>query len=371
MPDHKTTGLTADKMLARWEENKYLTAAERQRVGDFIAARAGSEELPIPMRIMSALGAMMASLAVGCFLGLTKIVDFHSTLSMLFWGAMFIANAVVVNKAAAQAGMTKGSFLAQISFCSMGIGKLMVVCGSVHPFDHSNPWDAPIALGVLTAVVWPFYRVSIDRFVSSALVLLLVLFNIQNDYDLIGMRENLMDIFFLAQMGIAGLLLTHPRVTRDFAPLSSALVLSLCVTVACCAAPHHTFDPLQYMAHPAVVNLGLTAALIVLIAWAAGTTRNLTKEPLLAAVAGSALLGCLSAPGILLSICLMILGYARSDKHLVSGGAVLMPVFLFLYYYNLDLTLMAKAGVLVCSGLVLLSGCLYMHARQIAKEILP
>ena len=48
---------------------------------------------------------------------------------------------------------------------------------------------------------------------------------------------------------------------------------------------------------------------------------------------------------------------------LVAGGLVLLPAFLGLYYYSLDLDLATKAGVLVASGLVLLAARWYLTVR--------
>ena len=60
----------------------------------------------------------------------------------------------------------------------------------------------------------------------------------------------------------------------------------------------------------------------------------------------------------------MVFGYAKHEEHLMRIGALLMPVFLFLYYYNLDISLMQKSGTLMGSGIVLLAGSLYMKHKN-------
>jgi uncharacterized membrane protein len=106
-----------------------------------------------------------------------------------------------------------------------------------------------------------------------------------------------------------------------------------------------------------------------LIGWAAGNLEKLKTEPLMLASLGAILLGIVSAPGVILSICLMVLGYAKHEKLLLLTGILLMPVFIFFYYYNLDVSLMAKSGVLVGSGVVLLVGRGYLAAKQLDREI--
>lgn len=81
------------------------------------------------------------------------------------------------------------------------------------------------------------------------------------------------------------------------------------------------------------------------------------------------MLGVISAPGILLSIGLMILGYAKHERLILLLSSILLPLFLFLYYYNLDLTLIKKSGILIANGVLILSGRIYMHYRGIDKEV--
>jgi uncharacterized membrane protein len=64
----------------------------------------------------------------------------------------------------------------------------------------------------------------------------------------------------------------------------------------------------------------------------------------------------------------MIFGYARHDRLLLVAGGLLLPIFLTFYYYNLDLTLMLKSGILIGSGLLLLAGRAYMHYRGLDRE---
>ena len=75
---------------------------------------------------------------------------------------------------------------------------------------------------------------------------------------------------------------------------------------------------------------------------------------------GAVLLAVVSAPGVLLAIGLMILGYANHERLLLVLGAVLMPAFLCLYYYNLDVSLLNKSMILTVSGVILLAGRFYM-----------
>jgi len=58
----------------------------------------------------------------------------------------------------------------------------------------------------------------------------------------------------------------------------------------------------------------------------------------------------------MLSIGLLILGYARHHSRLLLLGALLMPAFLWAYYYYLDVSLLTKSLILTGSGAILLAG---------------
>ncbi len=75
--------------------------------------------------------------------------------------------------------------------------------------------------------------------------------------------------------------------------------------------------------------------------------------PLLAAALLLALL-LFPAPGVLATLMLMLLGFAAAERSVLAVGMIGLLVYLARYYYQLDISLLAKSGVLVASGLALL-----------------
>ena len=118
-----------------------------------------------------------------------------------------------------------------------------------------------------------------------------------------------------------------------------------------------------------VLSVMFAVALIGLIGWAADGLDRLREGPLSLACLGALLLAALGQPGLLFSIILMVLGYARHDRLLLIAGALVMPVFIWAFYYHMKVTLLVKAGIMVLSGIVLLSGWAYMAARNLNKEL--
>jgi uncharacterized membrane protein len=67
------------------------------------------------------------------------------------------------------------------------------------------------------------------------------------------------------------------------------------------------------------------------------------------------LLSIITTNGILLSIGLLMLGYAKHERVLSVLGSVFLGLFLIYYYYSLPYTLDYKAAILVVSGCALLA----------------
>jgi len=91
--------------------------------------------------------------------------------------------------------------------------------------------------------------------------------------------------------------------------------------------------------------------------WAAGGLGVVrANAPLFAGLAlALAALIWLGAGGVLLALLFMLLGFSLQSGTILGLGLILFPVFLTSYYYNLNLDLLAKAGVLAGSGLILLA----------------
>lgn len=371
MPQYMTK-MNAQTLLTVLERTGHVTPQENKWLGDYIVEHNREEELPKLLRLLIGVGAALSSAFLIWFLNAADVINFNSAVQLTLWGGMFIAYAVLMARWAEGFGLVGHSFLIQSSFCSIGIGKFMFVLGCVEgaePFMRHEGWAAGIGMLVVTLVTWPFYKMTLDRFLSSAAVMCIFLFNILFDRSLGEARELVLNAFGLAQLAAVAVLFTNGRIAREYMPAGYAVLASLGATVAVFASEYKMgWGGHAFTLDPWFMNLFLSAALIGLIGWAAGDMKKLGEQALGLAAAGAALLGMVSAPGIIFAIGLMILGYARQEKLLIALGGLAMPFFLWLYYYNMDIALMQKSGVLVASGAVLLTGKLYLSARNIGRE---
>lgn len=366
------TNINAGQLLGAWQNAGMVEPSASAQLGQFIQAQQQEKELPLYLRILVGIGAFIASLCFIGFLSVSKIISFNSEAGLIFWGLIFVGAALFLAKISGDKDNTvKHSFLIQSSFCAMGVGKSLFVMGFAEMFGRDGGWGVTLATLIITAATYHVYRMSIDRFLSTLAIFTSLLINIVSERYFGTSTEVALNLFFFIQIILAAVLLTHGRIKRDYIPLAYATAFSLCITVIFFAVESkigHWRN--QQLYSLTFINAILTLSLVGLIGWAAGNLEKLKTEPLMLASLGSILLGLISAPGVILSICLMVLGYAKHEKLLLLMGILLMPVFIFLYYYNLDVSLMAKSGVLVGSGIILLAGRGYLAAKKLDREAL-
>ena len=168
------TCLNAQTVIDRLRKTGHVDDAVVKNIGDTIQKLSAERELPVYLRILSGIGALIATVCLMGFLGITGVISLKSGIECVLWGALFIANAIVLLRRAEKSGVTANSFLMQLSFCSMGVGKtlFLVAAGSADIWRHFEIWPLALTLAAVTAVTWPFYRLSIDRFLSAFGVLM-------------------------------------------------------------------------------------------------------------------------------------------------------------------------------------------------------
>jgi hypothetical protein len=364
------TAHNAERLFAEMVSKGLIDRDEQSRLETFAISRISQHELPLYMRALIGLGAIIAAFCFTGFLAAAGLIDVKQAGGLIIWGVLFIAGAILLWVASkGQDHTVAHSFFLQTSFCLMGAGKALFALGIATLFEPESEWGFTLGALLVTAATYHVYRLSIDRFLSVLAILVTLFSNLLSLRSAGEFQAIWLNAFFIAQLVAAALLMTHGRISRDYIPIAYALIASICIIVLYFATQSMIgYWASRYEFSPVIMDISLTVALIALIGWASGGFERLKSEALVVACLGAIGLGVVSAPGVLLSIGLMIFGYARHDRLLLVGGGLLLPVFLTFYYYNLDLTLMEKSGVLIGSGLLLLAGRAYMHYRGLDRE---
>lgn len=358
------TRYSAKDLLKILAQKELVEKEQEQEVVNFIAKHYKEKELPIYLQVFTFFGVFLASLCFIAFLHLFGIIDFDDRNNLILFGLIFIGIAFSLYLKVNYEHTVKESFYLKFSLVSMLIGKIMFAL-EFSAFMRDKSMGTLIGSIIITFITYPFYKVSIDRFLSSAACLLLLFININIRNVQIKQFENILFyMFFLSHLILVAFLFTYSKFKRDFIPLSYALIFSLCLTqIAHMFGTSTSLNKEIINVHQMFYNIGLMLWLVFLVHWVSKGFKNFNKEPLFIALGCIVLLGIISASNIMLAIGLMIIGYAKHENLLNIIGGFFLAVSLFGYYYSLELTLLQKSGVLLGSGILLWLVMLYMKFK--------
>ncbi len=308
-------------------------------------------QAPAPwyVRALVGLGAWVASLLLVAFMMLAEIID--SDLSALLGGLLLVAVVMVLRR---WLGRRAGAFSGQATLALGLAGQALVILG------FGAVWDSAAAAAFMAMVVsCLFFMLYPDR-VQQLISVLLFGFSLAvllEDLDL----PSAIDISTLVLGGLAFRLWVHrPRLEGGrwghfVAPAAYGLVIAvLCLLLTSLADPHEV----PSAGWPATV--GFTIGLLLLARRVRGELLQEAGKPpdpiLVVTVTALVLLGAatLQAPGVTTAIAVLILAFYRRSPMLMGLALVFLPVFALAFYYHLQISLLAKSGVLVAGGVVLL-----------------
>ncbi len=298
-------------------------------------------------------GAFLTALCIMGILHTINLVSYNNTIELFIWGLLFIVFAILFKRSAGDDKATKEySFIIQLSFAFMFIGKFYFVWGFTDLIDTDEPPYAGLLLATL--LTYNTYKMPGDRFLSTFITLMAMLISIKKAW--------IYNVFFLFQLMITGFLLTNKKLKSDYMPLAKAFVMSFAITTWWLVGnPANRYWEIGQLGNLYFIKISLVISFIMLFFTIPKDIKKIKMEPFLLASVLSILLGII--PGILLGIILMLLGYLKHEKFLISVGGIFIPICLFTFYYNLDITLMTKSIILIINGIVLILGSFYMKHK--------
>lgn len=327
-------------------EQGLLTEDDVARIDAHLQGRWATLETGAPwyIKLFIALGAWSAAICFLLFLAIAGLIEVEWP-GLLVMGLLFIAGATVLRR------MTEHLFSVQLALAVSISGHAMILVG-VYTIDY-DLWPSSLAALALCGVLYPLYRDALHRFLSCLLVpALLIGWFFDAEF-----HHGFHLIIFLEAAG-TGLLFNSHRSPRFLRPLAYALAVSLPLTLLLVIAPDEEIDTSWWPS-----GVVLTLGLLWLYVRVAGGATCPRREPMIVAIVATVFLGAVSTPGVLAALGLVVLGYARRDWLLLGLGLVFFPTFLVAYYYDLDVGLLTKSGILAASGVVLLLARWYLGFR--------
>jgi len=295
------------------------------------------------IRLMMVFGAWIASIFFLLAIFIAELVK--SAESALVMGTVWIIAAVFLRKKASQ------TFPVQLALALSVAGHIMFCYALADIFN--DVLAAVISMIVLSIVLYPLYKDVLHRFLSPLSAIAFIIFWIY-DEKLYWMFH----ILILAEIIAVAILFTNTKIKSDFRPLAYAFAVAIPTTLLLILIG----EPIRFLFRYngwlnfdwLVAKVMFSFALLWLYQWALGSLERLKQQPILFGVIATLILGFISTPGLLAALWLMILGYSLRDYILVALAIVFFPVFITIYYYNLDLTLDIKSYILMASGIIFL-----------------
>lgn len=325
---------------------------------------------PLYLRILIGIGAFITSLFIILFIAILGFSGINEKVIMLIFSLIFIGGAFAL-MALANHNLPHSlshDFFEQLSFYFMVIGKLLFVFAFSQLINLSETLGISLALLIILVMTYPIYQLSIDRFLTCLAFLFsifyLLIFQYQTDFYANDISKTLFFyLFFILQLGLVGYLLLNSRIKHSLTPIAYAIVFSLTIQLL------FLVTQTLFWGWRAKININsdmttllLCAALVALVIYLAKSNK-LSAEPIIASIIGILVLGLISASGILFVILLLLIGYRKHDRLLIVLAGLLLPLFLILYYYGLEATLLIKSSILIGSGVALLVARFYIKLR--------
>ena len=349
-----------------------------EEAGKQLAAGSVGEEVPIYLRILTLIGALIASGFFFLFLAISGILDEDG---FLILGLVFVAAAYGLLVAAKKNNPILQVFFITCSFTLLAVGKILFVIGFVEMFDDLFPlksegeiWAATLGIGLATVLTYKLFPFVLDRFISSCFFLGYfigsVIALLDSDSDLMPVAIAwIMNFFFLSYMICAGFLLLHEKVKKLYDPVAYALICSLLGLAVMQSGLMNVpkFQPvlgIEIWLPNFIAGFGL----LYLLSHAVGGFKKQMDSQAMVIAAGVILLAFFTNAGILLSILLMVFGRMNHRPLVSLIGWISLTGFLIYYYYQLDFTLETKSYVLLGSGGLLLGIRLMLNALVTRKE---
>lgn len=340
-------------VLADLNGQGLLDSSALPQVEEYLAKIATKRSELWFVKLLVAAGAWVAAICFVTCLGIADLFD-EKPWILFSWAAAFLTAATLLRR------LTRHVFPIQLALALSAAGHFFALYGASELSRGPGEVAAvAVAAIVLCLVLYPLYPDSLHRFLSSLLAA-----GCLTTWIVTEEVWPLIHVEMLAKTLAIGLVFMYRPDLRMLRPLGYAMAVSVPASLFLVLLPEDVFAAPWWPA-----NVILAAALIWLYRWIAGSWQAMRSEPLVLAVLTTLGLAGFTTPGLLAALGLMVLGYARRDNHLLGIGIAFFPVFIVVFYYEWQISLLIKSWIMAGSGAVLLAARWYLSSRRWAREM--
>jgi len=352
---------TFQELFRHPEMQKQVNLKNMQGISERLERASQIPAEPVFVRVLAGIGAWVAAF----FLVLFVYEINHKDTVAIIGGIIFLVTGIFCGR------ISRATFVQQLSLALVFAGHILVLYGVGNHVSDMCVEETDIIMSlvftqaVLCSLIYPIYANSIYRFLAPIAFFQLLMLWI-NWEEAFAWKH----VLIAAEALLAGILLFKKKIPAYLRPLAFSAAFMLPATLLSWNI-EQTIDKFEGINKALTLwpeSLFLSGSLIYSYFYLSGGLRRSTESWMVLAVAATILLGVFSTPGILVVMGLLVLGYGLDEKMLTWLAYAFLPVFLIVFYYNLNIDLAYKSWIIAGSGAILL-GVRWIAGRLMPKEV--
>lgn len=356
-----------DAIIAVLEQNSVIDAIDIPKIKTHIEQHSDVHESTTLLRLFFWMGAFLTGILLYLYLLSDDPLKNINALTKLAASlVVFIPCSIFLERMAhGKQGMGIIALL-QLSIALTLVGKYYF-CTFFHQMGNNTLLWTSMGPILITALTYPFFCQEIDRFLSPLFSLIFLFIAIITDIKTPVLRDILLILLMTIELVALITLFFHKKTTYLFIPLAYAIAIALLVQSLFSHVAGISY--FGYVHNLKTVNALIAGIALLAVIYLINREKKVLtlEQSLLIAIAVASLI-CLNVFEILLSIFVLTLGYARREAPFLWLGLTFLPLFIVMYYYEVEMTLLSKSLSLMGTGLILLAGKFYMDHRVINQS---
>jgi uncharacterized membrane protein len=337
-------------VFSQLAKENFLDGDWEQQTRDLLARE--HNEQPWYVRVMVGFSAWLASwLLIGFMVGAAVIESEQATLMM---GVVLVVGAVIAR------GISDNDFMSQMSLAVSLAGEGLIVYAVARISDSFEV--TVLSFIVLELVLVAFYIDLVHRFLSSASIIV-VLVGLLFKWEAQSFIHILVIPSAIAFVALASS--EEKYLARGWAQLMTPVKwgvlfgqLAVLMLSTIYVLPELSME-IDYFPSPWISSAGLGLVFLYLVFRVIQTDSFKLTHTAIAIIFSTCalvILGASMAPGLIMALIILLLGFSRADRVLIGVAIGFFIVFLTAFFSGIEVTLLMKSLILVMTGIILLAG---------------
>lgn len=308
----------------------------------------------LAIKILAFAGGLLASLA---FVGLLLLEISDKKIGMSFFGVIFIASSVVLNKYSNTIftdTLSISTFISGFLLLGFGLAGLLL--------DPNTIWLIVLIFALGSQIFTRDYILTfLCVFITSCSIIALILSN-NLDYLLIAYASalSILSTYFISKEG--RIIASFKSLSTLYNPVRIGLLFSFVSVLVFLGKKGLAQVSAKEVWIASVVFIAAIIYLGTLVLEIFGVKSS--KQKLIACFCTGAILSpTLFAPAISGAVLILLLSFYVNHKTGIALGIITVVYFISQYYYDLTFTLLTKSVLLFASGILFLAIYLFIHNK--------